>query len=212
MANPTIPTLPTPPNRNMSQTEFTLAADAFLAALPNFGDSQNDLGNWMNTTAEDTNTLAQSSSALNATILSSTNFKRQWTGATGAYTTPATFYHNGSYWQMLVDIPDITLSEPSLVNPQWAASSQSAGRTRVLSPFTLTIPGRYYIIGSDIITIPDPATLDDGIAFDFVKQPTEQPTVYTGVDNTTTKLGLSDGILMDMSQVEMVTNNNLYEV
>jgi len=167
---------------------------------------------FVNDKATETDILAQSTAQNSAVVISAANFKGEWSSLTGALTVPSTVYHNGSYWQLLIDIADVTLSEPTLVNTDWAPASQSAGRATVLSPFTLTIPGRYYILGSDTITIPTPVGQPDGISFDFIKQPDEQPTVSVGTDLVRTKLGLTDGIIMDMSQFEMVTNSDVYEV
>ena len=196
------------PQRTQAPAVFSVNVNDFLTYIPPMVDEMNISTDFVNAAT----IVAESTNALGASIVSSTNFKGEWAGLTGALAVPSTVYHAGSYWQLLDDVADITATEPTLVNTDWAPASQSAGRTRVLSPFTLSIAGRYYIIGSDVITIPDPATLDDGIAFDFVKQPNGQPTISTGVDKTTTKLGLSDGIYMDMSQVEMVVNAGLYEV
>lgn len=47
------------------------------------------------------------------------NFVGKWEDLIGALNTPATVYHLGSYWNLLTDLADVTLSEPSNDNADW---------------------------------------------------------------------------------------------
>lgn len=66
MPYPPITTLPTPPSRSQSPATFSNDADAFLGALPDFGDEANDLGDYLDTLAAevDANAIIAENSAL----------------------------------------------------------------------------------------------------------------------------------------------------
>lgn len=116
----------------MSQNEFTNKADAFLAALPDFGDEQNILADWMEGQAAITQGHAETTTANAAACVQSeqnaaqsaadaanivngaANYKGVWGDQTGAATIPATYEHEGGVWLLLQDIPDITASEPGV--------------------------------------------------------------------------------------------------
>ena len=68
MAYPPITTLPTPPSRSQSPATFSTDADAFLGALPDFGDQANDLGDYLDLLAADVdaNAIIAENSALAA--------------------------------------------------------------------------------------------------------------------------------------------------
>jgi 6-phosphogluconolactonase (cycloisomerase 2 family) len=55
-------------------------------------------------------------------ISSNVNFKGNWSDQTGTANVPYSVYHNNAYWQLLTDIADVTLSEPSLANSDWAVT------------------------------------------------------------------------------------------
>lgn len=50
------------------------------------------------------------------------NFKGLWSSLTGPLEIPASVYHDGDYWNLLVDLADVTASEPSASNSDWAVS------------------------------------------------------------------------------------------
>jgi len=52
-------------------------------------------------------------------ITGATNFKGSWSTLTGALNVPASVEHNGKIWQLLVNLPNVALSEPSYSNNQW---------------------------------------------------------------------------------------------
>lgn len=167
---------------------------------------------FINDTSIATDLIAQSTASLANTIVSASNFKGEWGNLTGALAVPSTVFHDGVYWQLLIGVADVTLSEPTLVNTDWALSSQSADRVLVQSPFTLAISGRYHILGNGIITLPDPATLADGQVFNFTKEPNETPTIFVGTNLITTRLGLFDDYLFSISQTEFLVRSGLYQV
>lgn len=64
------------------------------------------------------------------------NFKGIWADLTGALTVPSSVFHDGTYWQLMVDIADVTLSEPTDVNTDWepigASVTSVNGKTGVV--------------------------------------------------------------------------------
>ena len=51
--------------------------------------------------------------------MSAANFAGLWSEQTGAATVPYSVYHNDSYWLLMVNLADVTASEPSESNPDW---------------------------------------------------------------------------------------------
>lgn len=213
MAAPTIEPYPgETPQRTQAAGVFSDNVDDWLTWLTPMVPEMNASVDFVNTKAEETDVLAQSTANVANTIVTASNFKGEWASLTGALTVPSTLYHDGTYWQLLVGIPDVTASEPGLLNTDYALSAQAGDHVIVLSPFTLTVSGRYYVLGSDTVTVPDPTTLADGQTFNFKRRPNETPTIFVGTDLVTTRLGLTDGILMGVSQHEMIVYDGLYEV
>ena len=200
------------PLRTQDQTTFSTNTGALLTWWPTSVVEMNTALDFVDDKSNEAETLSTSAASISNSIISAANFKGEWSSLTGALTVPSTVYHSGTYWQLLDDIADVTLSEPTLINTDWALSAQSAGRVVIQSPFTLVQTGRYFVLGSDTITIPDPATLPDGAVFDFVREAAELPTIDAGTNNVTTRLGLTDGIIMGLSQSELIVRNGLYEV
>lgn len=63
MAVPIVPALPAAPNRNDAPADFSTKADAFVAALPPMVAKENELSDWMNTTATQVSLDAASAAA-----------------------------------------------------------------------------------------------------------------------------------------------------
>lgn len=75
------------------------------------------------TEADRATTEADRAEAVADNVTGNLNFKGNWSDQTGAANVPYSVYHNGVYWQLLTNIADVTLSEPSTTNTDWAASS-----------------------------------------------------------------------------------------
>ena len=71
---------------------------------------------------------AEDSEAAASVSAASANFAGEWSSLTGALSVPASVYHAGAYWALLVDVADVTLSEPGL-SGGWA----EIAFTRVIS-------------------------------------------------------------------------------
>ena len=199
------------PSRTQEPVAFSNNINDWVAYQPSQITGTNTISDFCNTQA----IASETSANLAATAVTSANFKGSWSNLTGPIPDPSTdattVNHNGLYYQALNAIADVTLSEPG-VTSDWALSAQTANRVVIATPLTLDISGRYYIIGSGTITIPSPTTLPNGTSFDFARGPDDEPEITVGASLVKTKLGLTDGIVMGTSQVEMVINSNVYEV
>lgn len=89
-------------------------------------DYLNALPEELNSSIEAMNTVGQEcednrDDAVNAALESvgATNFSGNWSDATGAATAPSSYLHNSSMWVLVVDVSDITATEPSTSNSDW---------------------------------------------------------------------------------------------
>jgi DNA-binding beta-propeller fold protein YncE len=105
-------------NAVVSETKANEAAQSAIDATNN-GAAQVALAT---TEADRSETEADRAEAAADNVSSNVNFKGNWSDQTGAANVPYSVYHSGAYWQLLVDVADITLTEPSTANPQWAPS------------------------------------------------------------------------------------------
>lgn len=139
-----IPSFSTPmPNRNtQTANEFSNSVDVFLSEINSYVAFTNSWSTEANALAVTVNadkvaaalsaTEAEASAELAA---SSSNFEGDWNTLTGALTVPSTVYHASTYWQLLVDIADVTASEPSYSNTDWAYA------TPLIQNITKTVNG-----------------------------------------------------------------------
>ena len=99
--------------------QVALAADQVALAA-----DQVTLAEGQVTLAEGQVTLAttQATNAANSATAAAANanFAGNWGDLTGALNIPASVQHDGSIWQLLTDLADVTTSEPSDVNSDWA--------------------------------------------------------------------------------------------
>ena len=126
MAITPIDPLPAAPQRIDKPAVFIERADAHVAALTPWTDQVNvlgieieDIGNTATTSAADAaNSAGQASLAADASAANA-NFKGLWASLTGVLNIPATGSHVGKTWQLLVNLADVTLSEPG-VTGDWS--------------------------------------------------------------------------------------------
>lgn len=117
------------PNRaTQSPNDFTNAAITWtdyqaVTLVPNINTTVGAI----NTTAGEINNdkVASASSASSAaasasSAASSASFKGDWSTLTGALALPASVRHNGAFWQLLTPLADVTTSEPTPSNSDWA--------------------------------------------------------------------------------------------
>ena len=121
----TISPLPPAPSRADPAT-FSDKADAFIGALPNFVTQANALETQVDSDKDAAAASASSAtgSALEATnsaqvSAANANFKGLWANLTGAAAVPYSVFHAGKFWRLVVNLADVTASEPSDTSADW---------------------------------------------------------------------------------------------
>lgn len=129
-----IPVFSNPINRDtQTPSEISQAGDDTIAEFPIITNKINTVSGQMNTVSGEVNSYkvdaetakigaetAQSNTESARDIAqASANFKGVWSDLTGALNIPATVYHEGITYQLLTNLADVTLSEPSGSNSDW---------------------------------------------------------------------------------------------
>ena len=100
MAYPPITTLPSPPSRQ-DPTNFADEADAFLGALPDFGDEANALASYVDGVAGDVDTDATTAAAsASAAATSETNAANSATAAANSASSVASAWVSGASYSV----------------------------------------------------------------------------------------------------------------
>ena len=196
------------PVRSQDQTTFSNNTSDLLTWWPTSVVEMNVVSTFVNSQAE----AAEISANLADTAVTSVNFKGNYSNLSGALNVPASVYHSGKYWQLLNNMADVTTESPSVGATNWALATQSAGRVPIDTPATLSVSGRYFVSGDGIVTLPDPATLPDGFGFDIAKNGSDTPTISVGTSKVKSKLGFTDGVILDVPQLEFTVKSGVYEV
>lgn len=110
--------LPDPPSR-ANPADFAAKGDAFLGALPTFQAEANALALAVNSDAVLASDAKVDAETAAATANASANFVGEWSTLTGLLSVPSSVLHNDSYWMLLVNVADVTTTEPS-VSGDWA--------------------------------------------------------------------------------------------
>lgn len=126
LPSPPITDLPEAPSPSDSPSEFETKAYAFVAALEVLVDETNAAVGCVDTMADAANTSADSaaSSATSAensatAAAGSANYLGTWSSLSGSVDKGASVLHQSAIWLLLVDLADITASEPSGSNSDW---------------------------------------------------------------------------------------------
>ena len=137
---PSVSELPPAPNSSTdTPSQFDTKANNTVAAQVLMVPQINTANDWVESTAQEVydNALEAKASADNAaTTAADTNFYGNWSSLTGALNKPATVFHNDLFWLLNVNLADVTLSEPALVNTDWRPKMQE---TNLLTSGTQTI-------------------------------------------------------------------------
>jgi len=161
MAIPEKPTLTTPPAapiRGQDPTVFSNRTNAYLAFITSNVSDLTAAIDWQNTVF--TETEADALSAINAAAVAqaSANFAGVWSSLTGSLDVPASVLHNDNYWQLLVDLADVTAEEPGS-SSDWKVSSLRPGWQPVSANTTLAASSYYAVdFGSSALTLTLPAS------------------------------------------------------
>ncbi len=116
-----------PDRATQDQTEFNAAASAYAAWMSANPPQMNLLASQMNAVSTEVGGWRDDAVASGATAIASANFKGAWSGLSGAASIPYCVLHDGKYWQVLTNLADVTTSEPSPANSDWAEVSTGAG-------------------------------------------------------------------------------------
>ena len=157
MAIPNKPTLTDPPPapvRGEDQTTFANKANALVAwystnvtDLTNAIDWQDVVFTEVDTRAGNAETAATTAEDAATAATGAANFQDKWSNASGSASSGGSYSHSGSVWLLLVDVSDITLTEPSDTNGDWLKLStippvdSVAGKTGAVSLDTNDISG-----------------------------------------------------------------------
>ncbi|MGE0350942.1 tail fiber protein [Hydrogenophaga sp.] len=120
-----ITALPTPPTRQ-DPDNFAERGDEFLAALPAFVTEANALADQMNADQADVAAMAAVVLPASSAALAAANYVGIWNTLAGSLALPASVYHNGRFWILLVAVGNVATTEPG-VTSDWAAVSDDVG-------------------------------------------------------------------------------------
>lgn len=123
----------------------------------------------------ETEELRDETLLIQAGTAAAVNFKGRWSDLTGALNIPANVFHQGVYWTLLTNLADVTLSEPSAENTDWAlaASGGKIGGGGLDLEFTNEVSfqseaGILYALGTSVEEALLPIDPEDGERVGFL--------------------------------------------
>lgn len=190
MTVPVIAALPTPPVRSDAPSDFAAKADAFAASLVPFVSQANTSAAYVDQRAVDAdaratdsaNSAAAAAQAKSAAELArdaaqaTANFKGAWSSLSGALSLPATVLHNGQIWSLLVNLANVTTSEPGVTADWLVQGGLDASKT---ASFTATRNSRYWLPQTVTVTLPAAAGLPVGTFVELSKAHGATPIIKT---------------------------------
>ena len=158
VAPPPAPTVPTYPalgasNFNTLAYTFGTAMPGVSAGLFALADNAYTNATVANHAAATAITSANTASSASSVAVGAANFKGMWSSLTGALSRPACVKHNGRFWLLLADLPNVTLSEPTTGNAAWTTLDSGTEITQQVTTNTQAISGVHYIITASGVTI-----------------------------------------------------------
>ena len=188
MTAPVIPALPTPPVRSDAPADFAAKADAFAASLVGFVNDVNGSAVFIDQRATDADARATASAnSASAAAQAKTdaelardaaqnvaNFKGAWSSLTGSLSLPATVLHNGMIWSLLVNLPDVTLSQPGVTADWIVQGGLDASKT---ASFTASRNSRYWLPSTVTVTLPAVAGMPVGTFVELSKAQAATPII-----------------------------------
>jgi len=105
-----------PNKESMTPDEFDVAAEAWVEYQDGLAPELNTFASQANVMAGDFNDISDSA----AVAIAAANFKGAWSSLSGTLDVPACVYHSNQYWILLKNLADVTASEPTSSNNDWA--------------------------------------------------------------------------------------------
>lgn len=140
---PAAPVVPLYPP--LGSATFNADAYAYGTAMPGVVDGINALAENAHTNALSSVESAQAAqqSAIDAgnaaaPALAAANFKGLWPDLSGALNKPACVKHNGRFWMLLNNLPDVTASEPG-VSADWTSLDSGAAISQQITSSGATV-------------------------------------------------------------------------
>lgn len=193
MSYPEIPDLPPAPLRRQPEEDYAATASAFVGAMNPWGRAVNAAGAWMRAALESAQTLfnqttqaagtatgaagtavdsasaaqgyAQQANAFAQVAATNASFRGEWSTLSGPLSVPAAVYHEGAYWQLLRDIPNVAVSEPG-VSADWStAQTEITAWTPISGNVTLSpnVPYAVTFASGQQLTLPAAPAANDVI-------------------------------------------------
>jgi len=173
MSYPTITSLPDAPQRGEAPETFSTKANSWVAAIDGWTDEVNDAGAFIETSTatvsgikDDVVLIKDDIDVIYENMSGATNFKGSWSTLTGALNVPASVEHNGKVWQLLVNLPNVTLSEPASDNADWLVTASGIEIIEVTTTSTVYPTGETRYVckntGNIVLTI-DASGCADGV-------------------------------------------------
>lgn len=159
--------VPIPSRLTDSQVEFDAKTDAYLNWLDTFRAWLAGLVDWCATfvtelaaTQETINSAATAAIGAADAALAASHFKGMWIDLAGPLPRPACVKHEGRFWLLLTDLPDVSAAEPG-VSSAWTA--MDAGRVaQTITADAVAVPGVYYVASAAGITLTVPGGFMQG--------------------------------------------------
>ncbi len=79
--------------------------------------------------------------AASNTAVAAANFKGNWNSLVGSLNIPASVRHNGQFWELLENIPDVTAEEPTISSTKWARLNNMVGPTSAVDGHAVVFDG-----------------------------------------------------------------------
>lgn len=97
--------------------------------------------------ADAASSSAASAADVQAVVLGAANFKGLWDDLSGPLSKPASVKHDGRFWLLLNNLPNVATSEPG-VSADWTSLDAGVAPSQIITGNTTVVPGVRYIIGA----------------------------------------------------------------
>ena len=147
-------------------TNFTTFSNNFTSFGTDYAQFQLDFATIAGSVAaaglSETNAAASAVTSENASSISQSNanYVGDWADQTGALNIPASVRNDNAVWQLAVDLPDVTLSEPSGANTDWFLIGVIGGIAPDSARLGNELPSFYATASSITNLVPDTRTVN----------------------------------------------------